>query len=114
MPLQMVLKLFIDRLQEILNVSDSFISKWWLVFEADGVIGVATELPRQQGLFECRAANGNQLVAAEELLNLTATAYSRTPASSSNPDRVMSFCCCGHQLEENAKINPKIQAGQKN
>jgi len=38
---------------------------------------VATELPRQQGLFECvAAANGNQLVAAEELLNLT-PAYSR-------------------------------------
>jgi len=31
-----------------------------------------TELPRQQGLFECRAwQTGNQLVAAEELLNLT-------------------------------------------
>jgi len=44
---QMVKRLFISTDLEILNVSDSFISKWWLVFEADG--GLATELSRQQG-----------------------------------------------------------------
>jgi len=33
------------QIAEILNVSDSFISKWWLVFEADGVMGLQPQLP---------------------------------------------------------------------
>ncbi len=38
---QMVLKGYLYRqIAEILNVSDSFISKWWLVFEANGVMGL--------------------------------------------------------------------------
>ena len=38
---QMVLKGYLYRqIAEILNVSDSFISKWWLVFKADGVMGL--------------------------------------------------------------------------
>ena len=38
---QMVLKNYLYRqIAEILSVSDSFISKWWLVFESEGVIGL--------------------------------------------------------------------------
>lgn len=38
---QMVLKGYLYRqIEEILHVSDSFISKWWLVFEAEGVSGL--------------------------------------------------------------------------
>ena len=38
---QMVLKgYFYRQIEEILHVSDSFISKWWLVFESEGVMGL--------------------------------------------------------------------------
>lgn len=38
---QMVLKGYVYRqIEEIVHVSDSFISKWWLVFEAEGVSGL--------------------------------------------------------------------------
>lgn len=49
----MVLKSYLYRqIAEILNVSDGFISKWWLVFEGKEVIGLQPQLPRQQGVFE--------------------------------------------------------------
>ena len=74
--------------------------------------GVAIELPREQGLFECRAtARGNQLVTAEELLesDTIATAYSRQVQHQVQvPTELLQvICCCGHQLEENAKVQPK-------
>ena len=38
---QMVLKGYVDRqITEILQVSDSFISKWWLVFKIKGLLGL--------------------------------------------------------------------------
>ncbi len=38
---QMVLKGYLSRqIAEILSVSDIFISKWWLVSELEGVIGL--------------------------------------------------------------------------
>ena len=47
---QMVLKGYLYRqIAEILSVSDSFISKWWLVFEADGVIGLQLSYQGSKG-----------------------------------------------------------------
>jgi putative transposase len=47
---QMVLKRYLYRqIAEILNVSDSFISKWWRVFEADGVIGLQLSYQGSKG-----------------------------------------------------------------
>ncbi len=47
---QMVLKRYLYRqISGILNVSDSFISKWWLVFEADGVIGLQLSYQGSKG-----------------------------------------------------------------
>lgn len=47
---QMVLKGYIYRqIAEILSVSDSFISKWWLVFEAEGVVGLQLSYQGSKG-----------------------------------------------------------------
>lgn len=47
---QMVLKGYLYRqIAEILSVSDSFISKWWLVFEVDGVIGLQLSYQGSKG-----------------------------------------------------------------
>ena len=47
---QMVLKGYLYRqIAEILSVSDSFISKWWLVFEADGVMGLQLNYQGSKG-----------------------------------------------------------------
>ncbi len=47
---QMVLKGYLYRqIAEILQVSDSFISKWWLVFEAEGVIGLQLSYQGSKG-----------------------------------------------------------------
>jgi putative transposase len=47
---QMVLKGYLYRqIAEILSVSDSFISKWWLVFESVGVIGLQLSYQGSKG-----------------------------------------------------------------
>ena len=47
---QMVSKGYLYRqIAEILSVSDSFISKWWLVFEAEGVIGLQLSYQGSKG-----------------------------------------------------------------
>ena len=47
---QMVLKGYLYRqIAEILSVSDSFISKWWLVFELEGVIGLQLSIQGSKG-----------------------------------------------------------------
>jgi len=46
---QMVLGYLYRQIAEILNVSDSFISKWWLVFEAEGVIGIQLSYQGSKG-----------------------------------------------------------------
>ena len=78
----MVLKGYLYRqIAEILSVSDSFIAQMVASVRGRGGDGVTIiEIPREQGLLECRAtASGNQLVAAEKLLEFDTitTAYSR-------------------------------------
>ena len=47
---QMVLKGYLYRqIAEILSVSDIFISKWWLVFESEGVIGLQLSYQGSKG-----------------------------------------------------------------
>ena len=47
---QMVLKGYLYRqIEEILHVSDSFISKWWLVFESEGVMGLKLSYQGSKG-----------------------------------------------------------------
>ena len=47
---QMVLKGYLYRqIAEILSVSDSFMSKWWLVFESVGVIGLQLSYKGSKG-----------------------------------------------------------------
>ena len=47
---QMVLKGYLYRqVEEILHVSDSFISKWWLVFEVEGVMGLELSYQGSKG-----------------------------------------------------------------
>ncbi len=47
---QMVLKGYLYRqIAEILSVSDSFISKWWLVFEEEGVLGLQLSYQGSKG-----------------------------------------------------------------
>ena len=47
---QMVLKGYLYRqIAEILSVSDSFISKWWLVFESEGLIGLQLSYQGSKG-----------------------------------------------------------------
>ena len=47
---QMVLKGYLYRqIEEILHVSDSFISKWWLVFESQGVMGLELSYQGSKG-----------------------------------------------------------------
>ena len=47
---QMVLKGYLYRqIEEILHVSDSFISKWWLVFEVEGVKGLELSYQGSKG-----------------------------------------------------------------
>ena len=47
---QMVLKGYLYRqIEEILYVSDSFISKWWLVFESEGVMGLELSYQGSKG-----------------------------------------------------------------
>lgn len=47
---QMVLKGYLYRqIAEILNVSDSFVSKWWLVFESEGVLGIQLSYQGSKG-----------------------------------------------------------------
>ncbi len=47
---QMVLKGYLYRqIEEILHVSDSFISKWWLVFESEGVMGLKLSCQGSKG-----------------------------------------------------------------
>lgn len=47
---QMVLKGYLYRqIAEILQVSDSFVSKWWLVFESVGVIGLQLSYQGSKG-----------------------------------------------------------------
>lgn len=47
---QMVLKGYLYRqIAEILQVSDSYISKWWLVFETDGVAGLQLSYQGSKG-----------------------------------------------------------------
>jgi len=47
---QMVLKGYLYRqIAEIISVSDSFISKWWLAFEAEGLIGLQLSYQGSKG-----------------------------------------------------------------
>lgn len=47
---QMVLKGYLYRqIEEILHISDSFISKWWLVFESEGVMGLELSYQGSKG-----------------------------------------------------------------
>lgn len=47
---QMVLKGYLYRqIEEILHVSDSFVSKWWLVFESEGVMGLKLSYQGSKG-----------------------------------------------------------------
>lgn len=47
---QMVLKGYLYRqITEILSVSDSFVSKWWLVFEGEGVLGLQLNYKGSEG-----------------------------------------------------------------
>lgn len=47
---QMVLKGYLYRqIAEILQVSDSYVSKWWLVFEAEGVMGLQLSYQGSKG-----------------------------------------------------------------
>lgn len=47
---QMVLKGYLYRqIEEILQVSDSFISKWWLVFKVEGVLGLQLSYQGSEG-----------------------------------------------------------------
>ena len=56
---QMVLKGYLYRqIAEILSVSDSFISKWWLVFEADGVIGLQLSYQGSKGYLNAEQRQG--------------------------------------------------------
>jgi len=75
-------------LREILNVSDSFISKWWLVFESEGVLGILS-YQGSKGYLNAGATSGNQLVAAEELLNLAHCNSTSDNSSSSNPTELL-------------------------
>lgn len=110
---QMVLKGYLYRqIAEILSVSDSFISKWWLVFEADGVIGLQLSYQGSKGYLNAgqRQAVINWLQ-QKNYWNLTQLQQHIQDTYSikfkSRQSYYELFALCGHQLEENAKIKPK-------
>ena len=114
---QMVSKGYLYRqIEEILQVSDSFISKWWLVFKSEGAIGLQLSYQGSKGYLrvEQRQAVINWL----QQKNYWNLAQLQQHISDTYRIKFKSrqsyyelFALCGYQLEEKPKVQPKKRSG---